>query len=434
MAERIVAAKILPEDVRENYQVDGRDDYDADTRYEALARLEERFHIQNNAGGPEAVESGEGYAWYDYPAGRKGAALRAEHSRELRVYKGRFLEGFACFFGPRGSGKTLIYVAVCGVLRGAGYEIVSNIGFDFGRRLSGAAGFAHIGQSPKHTLWGMDEIHDLLNKWRQQAGFAIRMGSGFAGLRKQEAGVGGMSSQPWSIGMNVKSELDWVIYPQKTVRPMLDGRPVNTTGVKRMRLPQRRPNQWATAWGYILGPRPWRPRDDLADMYGIPTGVPPATDRIWLPSVSRLKWAGKLYSSWAGIPTRAQTGAAVKAADVASLDDESTWDFGEAEADGGGAGNGAAMSQEEAWGVFIGLAGKVLDDGAVKPAKSSGLVGTGELIDAVNAAFDEMQFDDATGRAALAEFCGAQRGRVNPQVVKYMAGLTPHASNGSSPY
>ena len=166
-----------------------------------------------------------------------------------------------------------------------------------------------IARSPFFTLWLIDEAHQVFSKWRQSRSFQMGAVASFAACRKQQSAVELITSQEPEIGFDIKKELNFVIYP------------------KPVRSRYRTPVHWARTWAWEIGPKPYEGRT-LADDWGLAgTGSDKERKWKWAPGQEQLLEAAGCYGSFVGIPTRAESGASLKSADIAAIDIDSQIDL-----------------------------------------------------------------------------------------------------------
>ena len=131
----------------------------------------------------------------------------------------------------------------------------------------------------------------------------------FAACRKQQSAVELITSQEPEIGFDIKKELNFVIYP------------------KPARSRFQTPVHWARTWAWEIGPKPYEGRT-LADDWGLTgAGSDKARRWKWVPGQAQLPEAAGRYGSFVGIPTRAESGASLKSADIAAIDIDSQIDL-----------------------------------------------------------------------------------------------------------
>ena len=294
--------KMYPEDALITYgNQDKRDAYTVNQRVEALRRLEEEHRASVDAGGPDYVQE-NGYPWVDY-GGRGGQALKRMHCAQVVLLRERYGSDLTLFSGPRGSGKTLLAVVMALRFYRIGYMCISNFGVDFGHRLEGATDLLGIIRSHHNTMWLLDEVHQLLSKWAQQSAFQREAVGGIAALRKQLSGGLFVTSQEGDIGIDVKRELRWFIYPYQPRIPYVVSR---APGFLRTR-------------ARVVGPRPIR-GTTLAEKWDIAIVQPePARQTRWRPSYDELYLAAACYGSFHSLPPRKLSGN-ITAANVRAMD------------------------------------------------------------------------------------------------------------------
>ena len=292
------AYKMYPVDVYEAHsEVDPRDFYTPDERHVILETLEEQHQESVLKGVDWVLENG--YPWVEYSS----RAAQMRDVAEIRALVSRYNQHVTMFGGmERRSGKSL-----CAIARGAqfyriGFEIISNIGLHMGYRMDSGGDLLHLARSAPYWLWILDEVHQALGKWGQSTKFAQGATGALASLGKQRSMLFGITSQEDELGINILKEVRWAVYPQQPRGPI------------------QQTDYWQKIWCIEIGPKPY-PRDfTLADQYHLPRMGGKVKKWKWIPGEGQLLEAAALYGSYAEIPTRAQAGSELKAAQVAKID------------------------------------------------------------------------------------------------------------------
>ena len=319
------AVRMRPSDAVVTYTAhqDTLDSHTVAERFTSLEVVDKWNKAAIEAGGPEYTLAHGHPLFPDTLKGR--IAKEAERLVVRQIWK-RYGEQITLLGGDRGEGKTLLTVVICQLFQAYGFNVITNLGFDFGYRITGAGDLLGISRSPGYTIWVIDEAHSVLSKWQQNKKINRGIVGALAGARKQKAGVILITSQEEELGMDILKELQWAIYPIKR-EPVRDrrGRIVGFSAAE---------TDWTHTRAIIVGPKPYRTGGGLREVYKIPTSRPKVHKEIWTPEVWEIEDASKRYGSWAEIPTREQSGENLDAKAVKEIDADSViefLDFSEAE-------------------------------------------------------------------------------------------------------
>ena len=298
------ARRQSPDSIPEKYALekrDSRDSFSIDQRLRYITRLEEEHEQAVAFGGPEAIMA-DGYPWIDYgrPSGKE---LLAAHRVAVKLLVETYTEDFSLFAGDRGFGKTMFAYFEAGKLYRVGVNVVSNMSPDFGYFLTTAADLACMVYAPAFTLFLIDEIHNVMNRYRQTSNFQQEMVASCANMRKGRIGIFGITSQDGSLGGDAKSQIRWVFYPY-------EGLPIGTQIVG---------PAWSRTIATRIGPWPdeWRGRT-LADQRGLAhVRREPCQEVDVFPRPLALWWRTPgLYNSFLRIPSMQEGGGRLRAGDI----------------------------------------------------------------------------------------------------------------------
>ena len=177
---------------------------------------------------------------------------------------------------------------------------------DFGYFLTTAADLACMVHAPKFTLFLIDEIHNVMNRYRQTSNFQQEMVASCANMRKGRVGIFGITSQDGSLGGDAKSQIKYVFYPY-------EGTPLNTEIVG---------PAWSRTIATRIGPWPemWRGRT-LAEQMGLSHVRSERSQTIDVfPRPLALWWRTPgLYNSFLGVPTMQEAGGRIRAGDIRDM-------------------------------------------------------------------------------------------------------------------
>ena len=293
-------------------EYDPRDRYSPDQRKRVLERVQNRHEMSVAAGGIEAAMA-EGPAYVKYPNGLQGKRLREADRQMVTIHVRTFGQNLHAFFGPRRSGKTLLDGIAAKRWYEYGGQLLTNVGFGFGYRLAGAVDLLALRRSPPWTWWMVDEAHMAISKFRQGTLYQRSFIGALAAMGKQQALCSLISSQEWSFGSDVKSEVKYLVYPQK--RPLRNPKGGGW-------LPE-----FLGTYGKLIGPRPWRGHT-MADDYGIQLEAAIKRKR-WYPSLLEIEETACSYGSYVGIPSIKESGGHIMADDMKKVDEDKVIDFGE---------------------------------------------------------------------------------------------------------
>ena len=395
-----------PEEAAEKYaDPDDRDEFSVEQRIEELYERVERYEASVNAGGPPYTRS-HGYVWADY-SGRGG-----DNERDLDADLFRFAEQImgagklSVIGGPKGSGKSLIAVWLAKLLNDGGYRVISNIGVDFQYKVEGAADMLSITRSPLYTVWIWDELHMMLPKMAMGRRYNREAVGSLTALRKQQSGIGGVTSQPGNVDTAFMEQVEWFLMAS-LLRPPPPGKKFGKAKRKR----RRTEAEWRDSWAVQSGPEPWRADDSLEKMLKLDSGRPPVRQRAIMPGHKGLEEAARCYGSFDAVPTRAQSGVNLTATHVKDLDLDSpielldVLDFGDEQ----GAGQGQA---DDAAGYFQ-FVTAVLNH-AIEAANKAGLTGRQRIAELRSTVLtiQNINIDEKDMERVLKDYCAAERGAV----------------------
>ena len=308
------AVKIHPHEAFEKYKdQDKRDYFSVPQRVKILEQLEHRHHLAVEAGGPDALAA-YGLPWVNYDrVGEDGFKPDRDADRlAIHYLRRRYGEDCSLISGDRGAGKTWMSAYFAYRFYIIGYQVISNISLDFGYSMIDGSDILGIIRTPKNFIWIVDEIHQALNRFRQGANFQRGVIGAFAGLRKNQSCMFGITSQDWQLGMDIKSQFKWAFYPFK--------RPPSPSDPQWMKA--RRTPSYVRTQAWRMGPWPeeWR-GSTLADKLNLPyvRGAKPVRSRYQPSPIETLLYIGALYGSWGGLPTVKQSGGALMKADVDNI-------------------------------------------------------------------------------------------------------------------
>ena len=118
-------------------------------------------------------------------------------------------------FGERKDGKTLIATYLARVLRACGWEVVSNLGLLFGKKITTPEEFVKIvTQVRPHTCILIDEIHMYVNRLQTNRTISVEFYKDLAAIRKQHFVLIGVSQQEESVANPFIRECKWAGYPK----------------------------------------------------------------------------------------------------------------------------------------------------------------------------------------------------------------------------
>ena len=297
-----------PDNIFEKYSKDDpRDAFSVSRRFDYLTAINHKHEMAIEAGGPEVLER-RGLPWKKYNS-------KEELLHDCReIHRLRTLYGQDCMLisGDRGAGKTLLAVYFALRFFIIGYNVISNISLDFGYRLSDGSDMLGLIKSDHNTYWIVDEIHQMLNRFRQGAKFQKEIIGAIAGMRKNLSGLSGITSQDWQLGMDVKSQFKWAFYPWRKPRHLCH---------PSLRAHWVPPYMRTHAWRIGPWPEEWR-GSTLADKRKLPFVRGGDSEEIqWIPEPLRLLYiVPALYGSYVSLPTAKESGANILAAQMRLLD------------------------------------------------------------------------------------------------------------------
>ena len=208
--------------------------------------------------------------------------------------------GVLLMSGPRGAGKTNVASLLGRMFNDAGLYVFSNMSLLYGWQLDAVDIFLFAQRVPAHSVLIVDELHALLNRYRQGTGRQLEFVKALASLRKQRVWVIGITSQEGNVDNGFIGECDWRVYP--SLRKHMPG--------KTFQAPH-----WCYVQLDIIGQRPLRGRT-LAEKFQIYPFGPPAKARRALLNPMHVYAAAASQYSFDTIPFGEAAGETLSAKDI----------------------------------------------------------------------------------------------------------------------
>lgn len=297
--------KLTLDDQARKYKTrDSRDDYSFEERAAALKELEYLHQMSLDIGGVEAVAE-KGLPWKQEKGiykGRSGERRRKADCEFITHVLEDMCQDVHIIVGDRGVGKTLKAAYWGQRLYSWGFYCVSNISLDFGHQMRQGTDILGITRSKHYTVWIIDEFHMVSSKYRTGSRIQRETTGSIAGLRKQLSCVFGITSQSWQVGPDITPLIKYLWVPS---------------------IPGRATPKYRSLQAYKVGPWPreWQ-GVGIEQKRKFVVRKKDHTE-FWRPDLHLLKETPKLYSSFEGIPTHAQSGQHAMAKDVARVDVDS---------------------------------------------------------------------------------------------------------------